>query len=192
MIRKLSTLAVIPFFLAACEPREDDTTIFDDPEVAEERAHEPGDTETLNLSEIDDSGISGDVRFTVIQQNETEAVVEVQNALPNTTYEVAIHQGTCDNVGLQRHELQPIETNEQGDGASSTTLTVRLVNVMDGNHVIALHGEGAEDDRADMDMRTDDDPDQPVDEDLDDPAYIGTDRPVACGEISEHGTGLGW
>ncbi len=198
MIRKLSTLAVIPFFLAACEPREDDAAVFDDTEVAEERAHEVGDTETLNLSDVDDSGVSGDVRFTVISQNETEALVEVHDARPNTTYQVAIHQGRCDAVGQQRHELESIQTNEQGNGASSTTLNVRLVNVMDGYHVVALHGERADYDR-DATMR-DDTPtdatttpaDRPADADMDDPAYTATDRPVSCGEISEHGTALGW
>jgi len=189
MIRKLSTLAVIPFFLAACEPREDDAAVFDDPEVAEERAHEVGDTETLNLSDVDNSGVSGDVRFTVISQNETQALVEVNDARPNTTYQVAIHQGQCDMVGQQRHELETIQTNAQGDGASTTTLNTRLVNLMDGHHVVALHGERADIDRTDrpMDPTTDTDPDR------DDMAtQTGVDRPVACGEISEHGTGLGW
>jgi len=202
MIRKLSTLAVIPFFLAACEPRDDDAAVFDDTQVAEERAHEVGDTETLNLSDVDNSGVSGDVRFTVMSQNETTAMVEVADARPNTTYQVAIHQGQCDAVGQQRHELETIQTNAQGDGASTTTLNTRLVNLMDGNHVVALHGERADYDRTDRpmdpttDTRTDapgTTPDTRTDADRDDmTTQTGVDRPVACGEISEHGTGLGW
>jgi hypothetical protein len=182
MIRRLSTLAVIPLFLAACEPREEETVFDDEPAVAEERAHEVGDTETLNLSDIDDSGVTGDVRFTVLSQNETDVIVEVQDARPNTTYQVAIHQGTCENVGAERHGLDAIQTNERGDGASNTMLNTRLVDVMDGYHVVALYGERAEmDDDVDLDPTTDD---EPVTE--------TAQRPVACGEISEHGTGLGW
>lgn len=187
MIRKLSTLAVVPFFLVACEPAEDEPMFEDEPAVAEERAHEVGDTETLNLSEIEDSGVTGDVRFTVLSENQTEVMVEVQDARPNTSYQVAIHQGTCDAVGQERHALGTVQTTETGDGAATTTLNTRLVSVMDGNHVVAVHGARAgTDDGVDLD---------PTDEDA--TAETGApmaaaERPVACGEISEHGTTLGW
>jgi hypothetical protein len=179
MIRRLSTLAVIPFFLVACDPQEDEA-YYDDRDVAEERAHEIGDTETLSLGEVENSGVSGDVRFTVLGENETDVVVEVHDAQPNTSYQVAIHQGTCDNVGSQRHQLDTVETDAQGHGASSTTLNARLVSVMDGNHVVALHGA-----RVTQDTDTDA-------TDMDEDDMVAGDLPVACGEISEHGTGLGW
>lgn len=194
MIRKLSTLAVIPLFLAACEPAEDEPVFEDDPAVAEERAHDVGDTETLNLSEVDDSGVAGDVRFTVLSENQTEVMVEVQDAQPNTSYHASIHQGTCDTVGQERHDLGAVETNEAGDGVSTTTLNTRLVNVMDGNHVVALHGARAERDTdtdMDLDPTDDDRTDADAGTDRDMQATAG-DRPVACGEISEHGTALGW
>lgn len=195
MIRRLSTLAVIPLFLVACDPQDDDAYV-EDRDVAEERAHEVGDTETLNLGEVEDSGVSGDVRFTVLGENETDVIVEVHDAQPNATYQVAIHQGQCDNVGNQRHQLDAIQTNAEGNGASTTTLNVRLVTVMDGNHAVALHGPRA----ADADTRTDrpvteterTDPDTDPDMTDEDRAARLADLPVACGEISEHGAGLGW
>lgn len=181
-IYKLAALAIVPLFLFGCDTADDrDTTFDDDPAVAEERAHEVGDTETLNLGEIEDSGVTGDVRFTVISMNETEAMVEVDDAQPNTSYQAAIHQGTCDNVGQQRYDLGTIQTNAEGNGATTMTLNVRLVDVMDGYHVVALYGA------ADVDADEQADPEDP------DAMTAGPQGlPVACGEISEHGTTMGW
>jgi hypothetical protein len=190
-IYKLGALAIVPLFLLGCpSPDDRDTTYDDDPAVAEERAHDVGDTETLNLGEIEDSGVTGDVRFTVISMNETEVLVEVDDAHPNTTYHAAIHQGTCDNVGQQRHDLGTIQTNAEGDGATTMTLNVRLVDVMDGRHVVALYGAADTDADHTADQRTD-----AQDRDAQDRDAMTTagpqGLPVACGEISEHGT-LGW
>lgn len=194
-IYKLTALAVAPLFLAGCPGPEDDTML-DDDRVAEERVHQVGDTETLSLSELYDSGVAGDVRFTVLTERETDVVVEVRDAQPNASYEVAIHQGTCDAVGQQRHALETVQTNEQGDGAGSTTLTVQLADIMDGNHVVALHGPAARDTDDDMDMDMDTDADTDADRD-----ETATDReadtrpadaPVACGAIGQAGTTIGW
>jgi hypothetical protein len=179
---KLTALALVPLFMAGCEGPEEDPML-DDDRTAEERVHQVGDTETLSLGEINDSGVSGDVRFTVLTEQETDVVVEVNDAQPNATYQVAIHRGTCDTVGQQTHPLETVQTNAEGDGAGSTTLNVRLAQVMDGNHVVALYGPAARDNGTDA--RTDADTDMDVDQ----PA---TDLPVACGEIGEAGTGLGW
>jgi hypothetical protein len=186
---KLGALAVLPFFLLGCESPEDDTTLMDEDRTTEERAHQIGDTETVNLGDVEDSGVTGDARFTVITQNETEVLVELEDAAPNATYQVAIHQGTCDMVGQERHALQTIQTNEQGNGASSTTLSVQLANVMDGNHVVAVHGQREADatmDRTDTELETD------VEAEADETVAQAGALPVACGDISEHGTGLGW
>lgn len=182
-IYKLTALAMAPLFLAGCPGPEEDPMIEDD-RVAEERVHQVGDTETLNLGELHDSGVTGDVRFTVLTERETDVVVEVEDAQPNASYQAAIHQGTCDAIGQQRFPLETIQTNEQGDGAGSTTLNVRLAQVMDGSHVVALHGPAALDDRTDVDVTDDDD--------LEEIAAARADTPVACGEIGEVGTGLGW
>jgi hypothetical protein len=188
-MRKLSVLVLVPF-LAACPAPEDETRT--DP--AEERVHEIGDTETVNISEVEDSGVRGDVRFTVLGENETDVLVEVRDARPNATYQVAVHQGTCDNPGAQQHTLDTIQTNEQGDGASTTTLNVRLANVMDGNHVVALHGPRSGDNGdATRDRDADRDADYDADRDADDqPRTDRADLPVACGEIGQAGTATGW
>jgi hypothetical protein len=188
-IYKLTALAVAPLFLAGCPGPEEDPMIEDD-RVAEERVHQPGDTETLNLGEMHDSGVSGDVRFTVLTERETDVVIEVQDAQPNATYQAAIRQGTCDAVGQQRHALETIQTNEQGDGAASTTLNVQLAQVMDGRHVVTLHGPAARVDRTDV--RTDRPATDPDATDPEATEAVPADAPVACGEISEAGTGLGW
>jgi hypothetical protein len=186
-IHKLAAFALAPFVLLACEPQTDGDPMLEDDGVAEERAHQIGDTETLNLGEVDDSGVTGDVRFTVLTMNETDVVIEVDDAQPNASYQVAIHQGTCDTVGQQRYPLESIQTNAEGDGATSTTLNIRLADVMDGNHVVALYGPRSV---ADGDADTADDTDlDPTDDDMD--VRATGDRPVACGEIGEFG-GLGW
>lgn len=181
-MRKLSILVLVPFLAACPAPEEEEP--WADP--AEERVHEVGDTETVNISEIEDSGVTGDVQFTVLAENETDVLVEVRDAQPNATYQVAVHQGTCDNVGAEAHSLETLQTNEQGDGASTTTLNVRLANVMDGNHVVALHGPRA----ADADYEQDRDDDMDEQDEMDD--VERADRPVACGEIGETGMGTGW
>jgi hypothetical protein len=180
---KLVALAVVPFFVLGCERPEDDTTLMDEDRTTEERAHQVGDTETVNLSGVEDSGVTGDARFTVITQNETEVLVELEDAAPNATYQVAVHRGTCDMVGQERFQMEAIQTNEQGNGASSTTLSVQLANVMDGNHVVAVHGQRDTDATID---RTE------IETEADETTAQVAALPVACGDISEHGTGLGW
>jgi hypothetical protein len=180
-IYKLGVFAVLPLFLLGCDP-QDEPAFTDDDLATEERTHEVGDTETVGLSAIEDSGVTGDARFTVLSMNETDVIVEIEDAAPNATYRVAIHRGTCDNVGAQAHQLDSIETNEQGNGALSTSLNVQLANVTDGNHVVAVYGPRA--DHGDADTRTDADPD------AEEQATATGDRPVACGDIS--GGGLGW
>jgi hypothetical protein len=187
-IYKLGVFAVLPMFLLGCDP-QDEPAFTDDDRATEERTHEVGDTETVGLSEIEDSGVTGDARFTVLSQNETDVIVEIEDAAPNATYRVAIHRGTCDNVGAQAHQLDSLETNAEGDGALSTSLNVMLANVTDGNHVVAVYGPRADHDR-DLDT------DRTVDRDTLDVAdaerqTVQTgELPVACGDIS--GTTMGW
>jgi hypothetical protein len=196
-IYKLAAIAVAPLFLAGCPGPEDDPML-DDDRTTEERVHQVGDTETLGLGEVDDSNVTGDVRFTVLSEQETDVVVEVNDAMPNATYQAAIHRGTCDAPGQQVHALETIQTNAEGDGAGSTTLNIRLAQVMDGNHVVALHGPAAPDARTDVrtDTRTDAPADARTDIDTDVETDlrtdVRTDRPVSCGEIGEAGNVLGW
>jgi hypothetical protein len=187
---KLGVFAVLPLFLLGCDPQEE-PAFTDDDRATEERTHQVGDTETVGLSAIEDSGVSGDARFTVLSENQTDVIVEIEDAAPNATYRVAIHQGTCDNVGTQAHQLDSIETNEQGNGALSTSLNVQLANVTDGNHVVAVYGPRAEHDAdADADADTQNtDADTQV-TDADQQTTQTGELPVACGDIS--GTDMGW
>jgi hypothetical protein len=197
MMRKLGTLAIVPLFLVACEPRDETA---DDVAVAEEREHQVGDTENVNLSEINDSGVSGDARLTVLAMNETDILVEVSDARPNSTYQAAIHQGTCDQLGQQRHALDGIQTNQQGNGAMTTTLNVGLSNLTEGEYVVAVFGEptrdGAwDDDATRTDAETTQQQDETVEQRTDDPdrqwvTGPGGERAVACGAIG--GTTMGW
>ncbi len=179
-IYKLAAVAVAPLFLLGCPAPEEEP--WDEDPVAEERVHQIGDTETLNLSEMHDSGVTGDVRFTVLTDWETDVVLEVDDARPNASYQAAIHMGTCDELGEERYSLNTVQTDQQGHGAASVTLDVRLADVMDGNHVVALFGPAADDDYME------DDPDAEDDEQV-----MDRDAPVACGEIGEVGqVGPGW
>jgi len=163
-IYKLSVIAVLPFFLAACpdadrdrDPMVNDTVAVDTPATAE---HQVGDEETVTLGDLRDSGVTGNARFTVMSQNETEVMLEVADGPPNSSMQAHIHRGTCDNPGQAVHDLEAVSTDAEGRGVSTTTVNARLASIMDGNHIIAAHDEAG--------------------------------QPVTCADIPDHDGVMGW
>jgi hypothetical protein len=148
-IYKLGAIALIPFFLAACPDADrdadpmvaDDTLAADTPATDDTREHQVGDEETVTLGDLRDSGVTGNARFTVMSQNETEVMLEVEDGPANASMQAHIHRGTCDNPGEAVHDLEAVSTDADGRGVSTTTVNVRLANIMDGNHIIAAHAE---------------------------------------------------
>jgi hypothetical protein len=166
-IHQLSAIAVLPFFLLACDTDDrDDTTFANDTLVTDTaadtdtREHQVGDEETVTLGDLHDSGVTGNARFTVMSQNETEVMLEVEDGPANGSMQAHIHRGTCDNPGEAVHDLEAVSTDAEGRGVSTTTVNVRLANIMDGNHVIAAHDAAG--------------------------------QPVTCADIPEHNGMMGW
>jgi hypothetical protein len=72
--------------------------------------------------------------------DQTEVVVHLMGAQPNTAHPGHIHTGTCEAIGSVVQPLQAI-TVDAGSGSSTTTVGVPPATAMDGQHVIAFHGE---------------------------------------------------
>ena len=53
-----------------------------------------------------------------------------------------IHAGTCEAPGEVVQPLPVITADANGAGTADTTLTLDATTVMDGQHIIAYHGDG--------------------------------------------------
>ncbi|MGH7457963.1 MAG: hypothetical protein ACREKN_02625 [Longimicrobiaceae bacterium] len=145
--RRWLALATLPLFLAACEPGDGDDTAMDDDtmEAWEDTAAmdemEMGEEESVSLGDLNDSGIGGDVRFTALGE-ETDVMLEINDAPGNTEVAAHLHTGeSCDDYEeAPEHPLESVTTDAEGSGASTTTLSVALADVMDGGHVVIAHG----------------------------------------------------
>lgn len=134
---RFAALAVVPFFLlAACETDDtndftfDDDTVGQDTPTTTDRDYEMGDEETVNLSEIGDSGVSGEATFTAMN-GETQVMVEVDDAPPNTALTAALHQGDdCDNPGMEVESLEEFTTDANGMGMSQSSVGMRMDQVL--------------------------------------------------------------
>jgi hypothetical protein len=97
-------------------------------------------TITVNLSEVDGSGVEGQARF-VQHDDQTDVEVLITAGLVDeAVHAVGIYEGTCDDLGDAAFELEDIV-----DGVSESEVEADLADLMDGNHVIAVHAADDED-----------------------------------------------
>ncbi len=96
---------------------------------------------TVNLDAVDDSGYGGTATLT---PENGETFVSISLIFPvdldddsDEPYELAIHEGTCDDPGDVAYELEGDEA-----GLSQTTVDVSLDELLDGEYLIALHEGG--------------------------------------------------
>jgi hypothetical protein len=96
---------------------------------------------SINMEPVDDSGYSGTVTLT---PENGETFVSISLAFPvdldaenDEPYELAIHEGTCDDPGDIAHELEGEEA-----GLSQTTVDASIDELTDGEYLIALHQGG--------------------------------------------------
>jgi len=97
-----------------------------------------GQTLFGNLAEMNNSGTSGVVTVTP-QNGQTQILLAVSGAQPNTQVRPTIHRGGCDEVGRLVHELQPIRVEGTGLAEESMTLNVRIDQIADGWHSVRVY-----------------------------------------------------
>lgn len=154
---RLWVLTALPFALAACGGGDDaaveggadttaatmtDTTTGSTatttpmPADTGMRAAQPtGSGVTLNA--VGTSGVTGQAQIMDHGNGQTMVTVNLM-AQGNSTHSGHIHTGTCEALGDVVVPLQEV-TLANGAGSSSSTLSVPLATVMNGQHVVSYH-----------------------------------------------------
>lgn len=165
----LSALLVPVFVMAGCEvpPPEDDPGA--DPQV---QPGEPAENDTIefssNLSDVHDSGVSGEIRVQRPRANGVATfIVEVEGLPYEGEFPAMVVRGTCDEledgvmdwgdeqqqqqqqqeqmrqdqVGGQVAELSPVRGFADGTGMSQTTLGIDELPTQQ-DMSVRIHGEG--------------------------------------------------
>lgn len=146
-------IAVLALGLAGCEAEDENATVATLPaedSVAMDPEHIPaagmdvppgGIGETLQLQELEGSGVGGEV--TVADRGEqTEVMVRLTSAPANSSHPGHIHSGTCEALGGAVQPLDPIATDGTGTGSMTTNVDLSAMTIMDGQHIIVYHGTG--------------------------------------------------
>jgi hypothetical protein len=161
-VLKLGAVASLALLLAACPERDGNGAAGDRAAVpAEEPTAATPEAETANLDEFAGSGVTGEVHVTP-RGSQTDVMVLVRDARPNSSVPVTLHTGTCDAPGPRIEEIGTLTTNQTGQGHIQTSLAMAPHQVMNGMHVVAIHEEGRE-----------------------------AASPIACARIPEHHDGPG-
>lgn len=87
---------------------------------------------TIDLAELNDSGVSGTATLTPMD-NQTEVVVSLEGEMLDTPRPNHIHTGTCDDLGGVAYPLETVTTE------ATTVVDTSLDSLMDGNHAINVH-----------------------------------------------------
>lgn len=89
---------------------------------------------TLDLEEIDGSGIEGNVRLASMNGQTDVEVLITAGLEDGAVHPVHIHSGTCDELGDVVYPLEDIE-----GGVSETEIDAELTDLMDGEHAVNVH-----------------------------------------------------
>jgi hypothetical protein len=135
--------------LAACggDTVDDSLDTGDLPEPAAEVTpppapmEQPGMSQTAQFQAAGGSGVTGDVVLTD-RGAQTELVVNLANAPANASLPGHIHSGTCEAPGAVVQPLEPVAVDANGRGSSTSSVNVPSATVMNGEHIVAYHGEG--------------------------------------------------
>lgn len=77
------------------------------------------------LAAVNGSGVKGTATFTPIQGGQATVIdVQLQLLRPSKTYALSINNGSCSGTLLAA--LQPVTTDNNGSGTSSTTLSAQV------------------------------------------------------------------
>ena len=138
-------LLALPLALAACGG--DDTETAETPADSAIAAIDAPDVDpmarmasTLSLLPMGDSKSSGQATVTPNGQ-QTQVQIQLSGLTPGA-HPGHIHSGTCEAPGEVLQPLPVITAGADGAGTADTTLALDAMTVMDGQHIIAYHGEG--------------------------------------------------
>jgi hypothetical protein len=92
----------------------------------------------VSMMAMNNSGVTGEATFTA-QGEQTQVMLRVTGAPPNSTHPAHIHQGTCENQGPVVAPLQSVTVDASGTGTSTSTVSVPLATVMNGQHYVQAH-----------------------------------------------------
>jgi hypothetical protein len=99
-------------------------------------------TGNASLGAVDGSGVKGTATLTPIQGGQATIInVQLQALRANTTYALSINDGSC--TGALLAALQPVTTDNNGNGTSSTTLGAA---VQASWFLVLHHGDSTQDD----------------------------------------------
>ncbi len=96
---------------------------------------------TIAMQPVGGSGISGEATLTENGQ-QTQVMVRIMGSTDNSTHQGHIHQGTCASPGSVVVPLQPITTDGQGGGTSTSTVDVPIHTAANGQHIVVYHETG--------------------------------------------------
>lgn len=98
-------------------------------------AEEAGMSEpmTSDLSELNDSGVSGTVTLTPME-NQTKVTINLTGAPEGGVHPAHIHKGTCDNLGAPTYPLNDIR-----NGTSETTIDATVEAITSEAHAVNVH-----------------------------------------------------
>jgi hypothetical protein len=144
-VLKLGAVAGLALMVAACPADRDEAAIDTqrDDAVAERPAEAPPAAETVQLEEFANSGVTGEVQLTP-RDDQTDIVVVVRDARPDSSLPVSLHTGTCEAPGAQVEDLGTVETDALGQGHAQLNVGLGVDRIMTGMHVLAVHAEGQE------------------------------------------------
>jgi hypothetical protein len=91
----------------------------------------------------------------------THVTLIVRNAPPGESLDARIRSGTCENPGAAIARLDPVDTDQAGQGHSETSVGAAPQMILDGSHIAAVYGPDADTER---------------------------DRPLACAALPAQGT----
>lgn len=144
----LAAAAALPLAVAACDTTpEDEFPPADEMATPEAPVPAPEPAQpmeyTATLEPLSESGISGQV-IASAEGSQTRVQVLIAGGQPNATLQGHIHMGTCDAPGEVVAPLEAVETNDEGSGESTSTVSVDPATVFDGGHIVVYHEAGGE------------------------------------------------
>lgn len=95
----------------------------------------------VTLNPVGGSGVSGDMSATASGGGVT-VMVSLRGAKGAGTHQGHVHTGTCDALGGVVAPLQPVTTDAGGSGSSTSTVSVPVATLMNGQHVVSYHEAG--------------------------------------------------
>lgn len=134
-MRALLLIALLAAFVTACGGGDDDRSASPLQTDAEVRLTVDADGITTPLTELEDSGQSGEVTLTPAGQGKTFVVVRVDQAGADELA-AALHAGSCAELGDVVQELEPV-----GERPSESTVDEALDGLLAEPHAVAV-GDG--------------------------------------------------